>query len=138
MKPIKIPIHSFVDLITNSSTEIFVQATDKTIKTAKDIVNDLLTFNGSTQTADELFTFSLIMEGAEYTDEETEEDICVDRLDITSKEGEKIYKEHFQDSEYQRDIILVVTPKIDSPLIKTIAKSLEKLHSTYEQDASYN
>jgi hypothetical protein len=36
-----IPLHSFVDLITNSSSELFVCATDKTVKAVKDILYTL-------------------------------------------------------------------------------------------------
>lgn len=52
-------IHSFVDLITNSSTEIYVAAGDNTIKTVKEMVNALLRMADSNKTADHLFEFSL-------------------------------------------------------------------------------
>lgn len=57
MSSIYIPIHSFSDLITNSSSETYVCATDSTEKCVKDIINSLLKFAGSTQTADDLFEF---------------------------------------------------------------------------------
>ena len=37
-----IPFHSFVDFITNSSTEVFVEATDKTVQAVHAVVNELL------------------------------------------------------------------------------------------------
>jgi hypothetical protein len=39
MNKITIPLHSFVDLITNSSSEVFVEPTDKTKDVIYDIVN---------------------------------------------------------------------------------------------------
>lgn len=59
MKRYILNIHSFVDLITNSSTEIFVEASQSTIKAVKDMVNALLRMADSTKTADDLFEFSL-------------------------------------------------------------------------------
>lgn len=50
-----IPIHSFVDLITNSSTEIYIQSTDKTVDMVKNLVNAILDASGSTYTCDDLF-----------------------------------------------------------------------------------
>lgn len=57
---IYIPIHSFSDLITNSSSETYIQASDSSIKQAKEIVNSLLKVGGSTQSADDLFEFDLV------------------------------------------------------------------------------
>ena len=42
---IKINIHSFVDLITNSSTELFVLDTDKSLDVVKDILQNLVDFH---------------------------------------------------------------------------------------------
>ena len=38
MKKITLNIHSFIDIITNSSTEIYVQASEHTIKNIKNMV----------------------------------------------------------------------------------------------------
>lgn len=57
MNEIKIKIHSLVDVITNSSTVIYVQSTDNTIKYAKDLINSLLEATNSDKKADDLFTF---------------------------------------------------------------------------------
>ena len=37
-----IKIHSFVDVITNSSTEIYIQATERTIEQIKVLINSIL------------------------------------------------------------------------------------------------
>lgn len=59
MSPIFIKIHSFVDLITNSSTEIYIQADEKTVEAVRGLVNSLLTLGGGAHQADDLFTFGL-------------------------------------------------------------------------------
>jgi hypothetical protein len=41
MKPITISTHSFVDLITNSSSELFICDTTKSIETVKEIIKEL-------------------------------------------------------------------------------------------------
>lgn len=55
---IKIKIHSLVDVITNSSTTIYVQCHDNTIKYAKELIDIFLQATGSNKKADDLFTFN--------------------------------------------------------------------------------
>jgi len=64
MKQIKIPFHSMIDLITNSSTEIFVNS-ESSIEPAKELLAELLKMEGSEKTVDEVFTFKLEYE-SEY------------------------------------------------------------------------
>ena len=56
---ITVNLHSFVDLITNSSTEIFVEASQSTIDAVKEVVDNLLEVAGSDLKADDLFEFEL-------------------------------------------------------------------------------
>ena len=53
------PVHSFVDLITNSSTEIYIEASEKTVKAVKDLVNKILLSAGSAVKCDDLFTVEI-------------------------------------------------------------------------------
>jgi hypothetical protein len=55
-----IPVHSFVDLITNSSSEIFVSANQNTVKAIKKLVDSILAATATPATADDLFTFELV------------------------------------------------------------------------------
>jgi hypothetical protein len=59
-----IPVHSFVDLITNSSSEIFVAANKGTVKAIKNLVDSIIgaasNGEGIGATADTLFTFELV------------------------------------------------------------------------------
>ena len=52
---IVIKTHSIVDIITNSSTTIYTQATDGAIKTVKEIINTILKDAGSDKTVDDLY-----------------------------------------------------------------------------------
>jgi hypothetical protein len=56
---LSIPIHSFVDIITNSSTEIFVTASERTITSIKELVDCILKGAGSSLRATDLYEFSL-------------------------------------------------------------------------------
>ena len=58
MKTIKIPIHSLIDLITNSSTEIFVDC-KASVQPAKDLLQELLKLQGSDKNVDEVFEVTL-------------------------------------------------------------------------------
>ena len=59
MKNIYIPIHSFVDLITNSSSEVFVSDTESTVNALKEAVNAMLKLTKSDKTCDDLFDVKL-------------------------------------------------------------------------------
>ena len=93
MKTITLKIHSFIDIITNSSTEIFIQATDKTIKNIKQLINSILTIGGSKMTSDDMFEISLKAEnpyGDEYEEIEEDDDDYSDSYDVVITAKAKI------------------------------------------------
>jgi hypothetical protein len=53
----KIRIHSFSDVITNSSEMLYIAISDKGVKSLKELINFILRKAGSDKTADDLFTF---------------------------------------------------------------------------------
>jgi hypothetical protein len=55
----KIPFHSFVDVITNSSTEIYVAATQKTVSMFREIIDYTLAVAGSNKKCDDLLKLSV-------------------------------------------------------------------------------
>lgn len=67
---IDLPIHSFVDLITNSSSETYCCATRQTITIAKKLVNLFLMASNSPHKAEDIFNFDLVVDGEDY-DEKT-------------------------------------------------------------------
>ena len=60
----KIELHSVIDLITNSSTEIFVHS-DNSIKPLKELINEILKLMYVKEFCDELFDISLEFIGIE-------------------------------------------------------------------------
>ena len=59
MKPIIIPIHSFVALITNSSSETYVSADKNTVDAIRRLVDSILKSGGSDKKCDDLFKVEL-------------------------------------------------------------------------------
>ena len=53
-------IQSITDIITNSSTEVFIRVKETAINTVKELINDLLKISGSTLQADDLFTIEIL------------------------------------------------------------------------------
>ena len=92
-KKYTIKIHSFIDLITNSSTEIYIEASDKTVQTVKDIVNNILKLGNSDITCDDLFEITLekIDEDEGYNDY-NDVSIIVKNLDEDSELGKSTAK----------------------------------------------
>lgn len=59
MKKITIKIHSFIDIITNSSTEIYVCADEGTVNCIKKLVDSILKAGKSDKRFDDLFEIGL-------------------------------------------------------------------------------
>lgn len=59
IKPFTVKLHSFVDLITNSSSTVYVHAHEGTVKHITNLLESMLTMTGSTKSVDELFKVSL-------------------------------------------------------------------------------
>lgn len=68
MNLLVIPIQSVTDVVTNSSSEIFVIYRKSDFEFIKEIVNELLKLAGSNKTFDDLFELKI------WTTEEAEED----------------------------------------------------------------
>ena len=127
MTTLTIPIHSFVDLITNSSSEIYVAANASTVKAVKALVDNILAVGGSTLKADDLFDFKLNIAG--YDDEGNETS-----LDAESDAG----KAYLRNSNSAVQVDLVVTVKQKSPEAKKAAKTLSGLSGLFDISEQYN
>jgi hypothetical protein len=55
MKNIVIKIHSFVDVITNSSTSIYVESSESSVKMTKELIAKLFKASNINKSVDELF-----------------------------------------------------------------------------------
>lgn len=64
---VKIKLHSLIDLITNSSTEIFVNS-ENSLEACKNLVNEFLKTVDSTLTCDDMFKLSIEMEECTVVD----------------------------------------------------------------------
>ena len=60
MKKLEVNINSVIDVITNSSTYIFVYAGSNSIDIIKEIIDTILNVGGSKKKADDLFNISLV------------------------------------------------------------------------------
>jgi hypothetical protein len=97
--PVRIKVHSFSDVITNSSTVIYVQTHGKSIKVLEDFVDFLLKKSGSTHKAKDLFDFKI------EPSEDFLKDVVYERMDeqalildetkkkVKALETQKKYKE---------------------------------------------
>lgn len=59
MKTIKLNVHSVIDLITNSSTEMFADYSNS-IEPLKELLDEFLKLSGVNKTSDEIFEISII------------------------------------------------------------------------------
>lgn len=114
-----IAVHSFVDLITNSSTELYIQATEKTVESVKALIDHILKLGDSKLTCDDLFTVEL------------------DKVGFEDHYGET-YEEYIESSggETTRNVALLVKCRDqNNPLGKTTAKVLSNLTGLFSLSA---
>lgn len=109
MTTLRIPLHSFVDLITNSSSEIFISATNSTIIAIKKLVDALLLAGGSRFTSDEVFEITL--EDHPYYDKEDQN--------------------YFERDVGHRKQVVVIKTKINSQAAKDAAGILSNLTESF-------
>ena len=92
MKSILLYVHSFVDLITNSSSETYISANDKSISVVKDIIKLFLENANIATPVDELFDVKLVYTDYDEdlnrgVDKEGESDIHPSRIKVSVKDG---------------------------------------------------
>jgi hypothetical protein len=75
MKTLTIPVHSFIDVITNSSSEVFVTCNGKTIEVVKSIIKLFLENANIATPVDELFAVELTYDNRDEGDEDY---VCTD------------------------------------------------------------
>ena len=144
MKSLFIPIHSFVDVITNSSSEIFVSADEGTVEAVKESINNLLKGTGSNKTADELFDFSVCIDvdnPTPYKERKPGEGYTI-TVPIDSEVGKEAYEERERrvgNGDSGADIgILVKAKEGANEHLISAASALSNLTGLFQIDASYN
>jgi hypothetical protein len=110
-------VHSVVDVITNSSSEIYVEATEHTIDNVKELVDNLFSLAGSPLKCDDVFDITLKNRNAPDEDED----------------------ESYYDETYP-EVDLVVTPKegVTSEESKIASRILSSLTSIFSIESQYN
>lgn len=129
----KIYIHSYINLITNSSTEIFISANEKTLAAIRSIVDNVLAAGGSSSKADDLFSFELVVEDP---DSYPTKHYLVD-----SPEGQKIIDDNEDANEYRgskRAVRVTAKVGVEGRSLDDTAKVLSNLAGLFEIDAWYN
>ncbi len=99
---IRIPVHSIIDVITNSSTEIYTYAKDSAKEFAYEALNEILKIAGSDKKAEDLFDVSIVTEESSWRDEPESEIII--KAKNSSVSNMNIFQAFFnciyQDAEY--------------------------------------
>ena len=131
-------MHSFVDLITNSSTELYIEATEQTVKSLKALITNLLELGGSVLTCDDLFTIEINKEQfqSDYSWDDDNED----------ENGKKISADEFYakwtgeefHEGYRNVHLLVKCRDTNNPLGAEVAKVLANLTGMFNIDAQEN
>lgn len=149
-------VHSVVDVITNSSTTIYTQATEATVKSFRNLINAILDIAGSTVRADDLFIFRLVPdmyrlidameESGEYDDADWYKELPKDyskRRELIGKKIIEIITENPSVEWYadmvrrsECDINLVVIAKDDKS--EAAAKIMSALVDTIHAEESYD
>ena len=121
-----------VDIITNSSSEIFVFANKKSIETIKKLIDNLLKIGGSALKCDNLFEIDLVMENLYCDDGIERKNVSVDDP-IYGKEVQKKIKYMEENGEGYSNIIVSAKPKdINIKLTnetKIVLEILNNLHT---------
>jgi len=120
---LRVPFHSFIDVITNSSTEIYVGCGSHTIVAMKDLLGEILKVAGVKETVDDLFEFEI-----KYEDEPIAKlehgawrcNYCDDEFDL-EEDARTCWDDHHDDIPDERHLIIKSKKDdISIDLVKTI------------------
>ena len=89
-----IKVHSISDIITNSSTEVFMMYTEESLEDVKNLVNAILKLNGNDKTFDDYFEIKFLI------DDDFKNDYLEEHPDATDEE---IYRDAIGTAEYDYD-----------------------------------
>jgi hypothetical protein len=160
MEALRIGIHSFCDVITNSSTEIFVLPTDKSISMIENLIDYFLKKAGSPKKARDIFNFKIELsedgldnEFDRYAEEHEipkEIEASIDKLTKAKKWSEattvrcNFIREKIENNEWKpeksddyednpREDHLIVIPKDDSKDVRDITYLVRQIFEIVER-----
>ena len=110
------PIHSIIDIITNSSQESFVVCENDSVEHIKAFINEILKCGGCSKTADDLFNIRLYMDTI---------------LDEDSNEFRDVPRKYLNFQHYNGPIFVEIIPK-DSTDSSDLAAHIYKAFSGEE------
>ena len=128
-----------VDIITNSSSEIYIFAGDSTVKAVKELVDNLLKGVGSEKTADDLFVFEVVTEidNPKPRAERLPGEGYYIEVPVDSPEGKEAIEEYRGD--FGKETSIRVTAKAGTPeSISVAASPLSNLTGLCDMDSSDN
>lgn len=130
----KFKLQSINDVVTNSSTEIYQEATEYTVKAVKEIINVILKIGGSDKSCDDLFAVSINYEDMleDYFESIYDYDISEEQIkvidEIRSRKNERGVL--ISDSEAYNELV-------KAGLVGTTLPTIEKFVDNYDSDWSY-
>ena len=140
-----ITYHSFIDLITNSSTQVYVSVRERAIATLHELVNNVLALDESTLKSEDLFNIEIvylietIQENGDYQELLlTESEIKQAVIDGTVHEDDAGRALDPENYDRYRANQLRVTCKVLNPQTIRIAEIIEHLRGLFGIEARYN
>ena len=121
----KIKIHSIVDLITNSSTEIFISSHKNTKKELLALVDEILKASGSDKKAEDLFDVKITTQYTDYDKDDAKEEAVEVVFDSNGKRTDVAAKEEDDYDEYGENHTVELVPKNASKATLDITQSIK-------------
>ena len=125
----KFRLQSLNDVVTNSSMEVYQEATQYTVDAVKDIINVILKIGGSDKSCDDLFTVSI-----DYSDMlEDYFESCLDSDIDEEYKGmiEEVKERHYiSDSEAYQELV-------NMGLVGDVLSTIEEYTNNFDSDWRY-
>lgn len=122
-----VKIQSVSDIITNSSTEVFMVYDDSAFKNIKELVNTILALAGSDQTFDDLFEIKACVN--EYFIEEYPEYANLSEDELLAK-AQEIDDESYEGYPYVNGYEVTAKDVKDAPTAKILSR-IDEIFDTY-------
>lgn len=131
-------LQSLNDVVTNSSMEVYQEATGHTVEAVKDIINVILKISGSNKTCNDLFTVSIDYDDMydkyfeDYIDNLGPEDLDEEYLGVVAnkRNNKKLNGCYYTYKELYQELV-------DMGLVGDVLQTIESYTSNYDCDWGY-